>query len=203
MVKFDAGVGRGELPADLALVVVGCGLPGGEFGVEDVEVVDPAGQALAGQGGQLDLGDVEPGAVLGCVVDLEPLGQRACFGWLERFVERTEGVRVEVVHDQDDPLRVGVVDVEKLIDFRGPVDPGPLRPGVDPAAAGEGLDPHEDRAGAVPDVLGVFFEVVARAGRDRIAGVAEELVWLFVHTDNRIHQIIWKCSSSKRSVHWE
>lgn len=100
-------------------------------------------RALAGQGGQLDLGDVEPGAVLGCVVDLEPLGQRACFGWLERFVEQTEGVRVEVVHDQDDPLRVGVVDVEKLIDFRDPVDPGPLRAGVDPAAAGEGLDPHE------------------------------------------------------------
>ena len=42
----------------------------------------------------------------------------------------------------------------------------------------------------MPDVLGVFFEVVARAGRDRIAGVAEELVWLFVHTDHRNGRVV-------------
>ena len=50
-------------------------LPGGEFGVEHVEVVDAPVEALAGQGGQLDLGDVEPGAVLGRVVDLQAFGQ--------------------------------------------------------------------------------------------------------------------------------
>jgi hypothetical protein len=46
----------------LALVGVGGVLPGGEFGVE---VGDAAIEALAGQGGELDLGDVEPGAVSG------------------------------------------------------------------------------------------------------------------------------------------
>ena len=54
----DAGVGGGELPLDLALVGVGGVLPGGEFGVEGVEVGDAPVEALAGQGGQLDLGDV-------------------------------------------------------------------------------------------------------------------------------------------------
>jgi hypothetical protein len=63
--EFDAGVGGGELPLDLALVGVGGVLPGGEFGVEGVEVGDAAIEALAGQGGELDLGDVEPGAVSG------------------------------------------------------------------------------------------------------------------------------------------
>ena len=56
-------------------VLVGV-LPGGEFGVEGVEVGDAAVEALPGQGGQFDLGDVEPGAVFGGVVDLQPLGQR-------------------------------------------------------------------------------------------------------------------------------
>ena len=78
MAEFDAGVGGGELPVDLALVGVGGVLPGGEFGVEGVEVGDAPVEALAGQGGEFDLGDVEPGAVSGGVVDLQALGQGEC-----------------------------------------------------------------------------------------------------------------------------
>ena len=48
MAEFDAGVGGGELPLDLALVGVGGVLPGGEFGVEGVDVGDTAIEALAG-----------------------------------------------------------------------------------------------------------------------------------------------------------
>ena len=48
MAEFDACVVGGELPVDLALGGVGGGLPGGEFGVEDREVVDAAVEALAG-----------------------------------------------------------------------------------------------------------------------------------------------------------
>ena len=65
MAELDPGVGGSELPLDLALVGVGGVLPGGEFGVEGVEVGDAPVEALAGQDGQLDLGDVEPGAVSG------------------------------------------------------------------------------------------------------------------------------------------
>ena len=39
MAEFHAGVCRGELPLDLALVGVGGVLPGDEFGVEGVEAV--------------------------------------------------------------------------------------------------------------------------------------------------------------------
>jgi hypothetical protein len=48
--EFDAGVAGGEVPVDLSLVGVGGGLPGGEFGVEDVQVSDAAVEALSGQG---------------------------------------------------------------------------------------------------------------------------------------------------------
>lgn len=90
MTKLDAGVVCGELPADLALVRVGRGLPSGKLDVQGVEVVDPADEALPGESGELDLGDVQPGAVPGRVVDLEPLGQGAGLGRLEGFVERAE-----------------------------------------------------------------------------------------------------------------
>ncbi|MEC3979816.1 hypothetical protein [Amycolatopsis sp. H20-H5] len=42
MARFDACVVGGELPADLALFCVDGVLPGGEFGVEGVEVADAA-----------------------------------------------------------------------------------------------------------------------------------------------------------------
>ena len=55
MAQASAGVLGGELPADLALVGVGGVLPGGQLRVEDVEVLDAPVEALAGQGGELDL----------------------------------------------------------------------------------------------------------------------------------------------------
>ena len=48
MAELDPGVGGGELPLDLALVGVGGVLPGGEFGVEGVEVGDAPVEALSG-----------------------------------------------------------------------------------------------------------------------------------------------------------
>lgn len=65
MAESDSCVVGGEVPVDLALVVVGGLLPGREFGVEDVEFGDAAVEALAGERGEFDLCDVEPGAVLG------------------------------------------------------------------------------------------------------------------------------------------
>jgi len=47
--EFDPGVVGGELPVDLALIGIGSCLPGSELGVEDVEIADPAIEALAGQ----------------------------------------------------------------------------------------------------------------------------------------------------------
>src|SRR3954471_23430663 len=148
-----AGVAGGEVPVDLPLVGVDGVLPGGQLVVEDVEVVDPPVQALSGQGGQLDLGDVQPGAVFGGVVDLQPGGEAARLDRLERLVQGAERVGVEVVHDQDHRLGVGIVDGEQVIDLGGPVEPGAPGPGIHASAAGQRLDPDEDRAAAVPDVL--------------------------------------------------
>jgi hypothetical protein len=76
----------GEVPVDLSLVGVG-GVSPGEFGAEGVQVADAAVETLSGQCGQLDLGNVEPGAVFRGVVDLQALGQGVSLGWSERLVE--------------------------------------------------------------------------------------------------------------------
>ena len=87
MAELDAGVAGGELPVNLSLVGIDRVLPGGEFAVEDVEVGDPPVQALPGQGGEFDLGDVEPGAVFRGVVDLQPGREAVRLGRLERLVQ--------------------------------------------------------------------------------------------------------------------
>ena len=86
MAESDPGVLGGEVPVDLPLVSVGLLLPGGEFGVEDREIIDAPVKALAGERGELDLGDVEPGAVFGGVVDFQALCQREGLVGLERLI---------------------------------------------------------------------------------------------------------------------
>jgi len=99
-------------------------------------------------------------------------------------------VGVQVVHDEHDAFGVRVVDAEQLVDLVRPVDPGPPLAGVDPAPAGEGFDPHEDRAGSVTDVLRVLLQIVSGAGGDRVADVSRELVRLLVHAHRRRRRIV-------------
>ena len=126
MAEFHPGVVGGVLPVDLTFLSVGGVPPGGELGAQDLEVADARGQALPGQGGELDLGDVEPRPVLGGVMDLQALGQRVGLGRFEGLLQRGDAVGVEVVHDQHHGLGLGVVDGQQLLDLAGPVDPGPL-----------------------------------------------------------------------------
>jgi hypothetical protein len=56
---------------------------------------------------------------------------------------------------------------------------------VDVPPATQRLDPDEDRAGAVADVLVVLSAVTARGGGDRLADLAEQLVGLLVHAHHR------------------
>ena len=99
-------------------------------------------------------------------------------------------VGVEVVHDQHDGVGVGVVVGEQVLHLTGPVDPGPVGLGVDAAPAAQRLDPDEDRAGAVADVLAVFFPVPAGLGGDRVADLPQQLVGLLVHAHHRSAGIV-------------
>lgn len=126
----------------------------------------------------------------GGVVDLQSAGQGEGLLGRERLVERGDAVGVEVVHHQDDLVRVGVVDGQQVVDAVGPVDAGPGRFGVGAAPSAQWLGPDEDRAGPVADVLGVLTGGLPRPGRRARPGVCEQLQWLLVHHDHRIGRIV-------------
>ena len=123
-------------------------------------------------------------------MDLQALGQGECLAGCEGLVEGSDGVGVEVIHDQHDGLGVGVVVGEQVVDLASPVDFGSVRLGVDAAPTAQGFDPDEDRAGAVADVLAVFFPVVTGSGGDRLADLPQQLVGLLVHAHHRSTGIV-------------
>src|SRR4249920_580387 len=91
-----------------------------------------------------------------CVVDLQPAGQGVGLLRWECLVEGGDRVGVEIVHDQDDLVRVWVLDTQEMFDALGPVDSGAGGLGVGAAPTRQGFGPNEDRAGAAADVLAVL-----------------------------------------------
>ena len=129
--QFSASVRCRELPVDLVGGPVPFGLPGVYFSARFQGVADPTVQALPARRPEFALGDVGPTAVRGRVVDFQPLGQRSGLGRLESLVERrgrmgAEGpLPIEIVHHQNDLLRLGVALCRRVLQGLGPVH---LRP---------------------------------------------------------------------------
>ena len=88
--------------------VVAASLPGSDFASHRLDAVDAPAQALSHHDVDLDLSNVQPAAVLGGVDELEAIPQRLGLLGGKRLVQRAQRVRVQVVHDQRNTLRIGV-----------------------------------------------------------------------------------------------
>ena len=108
---MDHGLSRlagGELPMDTGLVVVARGDPGIDPLFQRFDIRRALVQALARKGGELDLGHVEPTAMLGRVMELQFLED--CMGFFRRegLVQRARLVGIEI------PTTAG--DLNRFID---------------------------------------------------------------------------------------
>ena len=73
--------------------MVAVGLPSRDFASHFLGRRDATTQALAVDRTQFDFRDVQPAAVLGCVMDFEALDQTPGFRWRKGFVERGKVLR--------------------------------------------------------------------------------------------------------------
>src|SRR5207249_1236330 len=73
--EFDAGIMGRKLPVNAFLRRIAPLFPLCGFMDERLQIWDPSVQALYSQGAELDLGDIEPTAMLGGMVDLQTRGQ--------------------------------------------------------------------------------------------------------------------------------
>src|SRR3954454_15310583 len=109
--ELDAGVLGSELPIGPCGGGVAAVLPGLDVALQRRPITHPVWQ-VAAEGAQLDLGHVQPGSVLGRVVDLEPVSEALGLLGRERLVERGRRVDIELVHDQDELVRLAVVPID-------------------------------------------------------------------------------------------
>jgi hypothetical protein len=97
VLELDSGILGRKAPVDATARSVAGRLPGRDLPPQRRLVGQPPIEALLGQHGKLDLGHVQPAAVLGGVVQLKPVGQSLGLGRLKRLIQRRRGVGVEVV----------------------------------------------------------------------------------------------------------
>src|SRR5512132_2922520 len=190
VLELDAGILGGEPPVHAAASRVAGRLPRGDLPREGHLVGQPPVQALPGQHTQLDLGHVQPAAVLGCVVQLQPVGQPLGLRRRERRVQRRRRVGVEVVLDQHDHVGVGIVHIDQLPDAVRPVDPGPPLAHRHMPPATQRLAHQEHVAHPLPHVLVILACWPAGRGWQRRSHLGQQLPAGLVQTHLRAAWVI-------------
>src|SRR5713101_8930858 len=107
--QFYSGIFDAELPIDAALFGVRLVGPSSDFSVQCGQFTDAASaHALARQAAQLAFRDIQPAAVFRGVAEFDPFQVRAREVRFERFIERSFGVRVEIVANECHILAIGI-----------------------------------------------------------------------------------------------
>src|SRR5579859_7480635 len=100
--QLGTGLLCGEAPADGTMRRIAFRFESGDAAGEGGSVSYPPREAAAFEDGDLDLGLVEPTAMLWGVVELEALQNASCLGWGERLVERACSMGIEIVLNHAD-----------------------------------------------------------------------------------------------------
>src|SRR5215831_16861477 len=179
--EFDARIIRGKLPVHPFLGRIAPLFPLFGFRSECRNIRHPSVQALQGQRTEFDLGDIEPTAMLGGMVHLQPRGQcTGLLGW-EGFIERAQPMCIEVITDQPDPVRLRILGLQKLLDLGGPVNGRFALADTDGAYTAQRLGEHEDGSSAVALIFIVIALGWAVLRWQRLSGLLDQLHGLFIH----------------------
>src|SRR5829696_3878281 len=185
MLELDPRLLCGEAPVYGALGCVALLFPHTHFLGKRSLVGDAPIQTLASEHRELDLGHVQPRAVLWGVVDLQPLQQPPSFSRGERFIQSGRGMGVEVVHNQNDLLSVRVVQINQLLYAVRPVVLGPPLGDTDVTPAGQGLANDEEVGRPLTLVLVVLTGGPSRRDGEWLPYLSHELLALLVQAHLR------------------
>jgi len=176
MLELDPRLVAGEAPVYGAFGCVALAFPRTHFLGKRFLVGDAPIQALASQKRELDLGHVQPRAVLGGVMNLQLTSDTPRLGRDERFIQGGGGMGVEVVQNEHDLLGLGVVEVDQLLYAMRPVELRPPLGDADVTPAGQGLRNDEEVGRPRTLVLVVLTGGPSRTGGKRLSHLAHELL---------------------------
>ena len=117
-------------------------------------------------------------------MDVKTIGQAAALGGRERFVERGDGVGVEVIHNQAHLDGLGVALLEHAFDEARPVLSRAAFGDCDMAATGQRFHLDKEHGHAMAHVFMIGDGDLAGLGRDGRMGLADQLLAGLIHADH-------------------
>jgi hypothetical protein len=190
MFEFDRRILGGKAPGDGDLLLITSSGPGRYLLLSLLKGGQALRQALAIQCRQFDFRHIEPTGVFGSVMHLEALREPTGFCHWKHLIEGSQGARIQVVHDQDNLVGVGIALVGEATDELRPLLLGALGRHHGGASAREGFAGQKDIAHALSLVLIIFALRLARLQRQRLAGVSQQLGIDRIHTELRASRIV-------------
>ena len=184
MVELDSGLFIGEVPDDAGLVGIARIGPSFGFAAQGFDVINASRQVLFGKDAQFDFSYVQPTAMFGGVMNFQPIHQASRLGRFERLVQGSGRGGVEVVPDQYDLLRGGVINIKQFFDLMGQVDRGLGFSDIDFVPSAEWLGKHEICRATPAFVLIVVALGLARLHSLGIARLGDQLGRLLIKTDD-------------------
>src|SRR5215207_995017 len=151
---------------------------------ERLLVADPPVEALAAEDAQLDLGDVEPTAMLRRVMELQLPQYAPRLRGRERLIQRGRAVRVQIIEHDADNLRPRVGFVRQPLHLTGEVLHRPLLRHLDMPVAALRLTEEEEVTHPLTAVLVVVTLRLTRRGRQWRARLGDQLLACLVKADD-------------------
>ena len=199
-----ARIGNRKAPINGRLLRVALIFPGRNFTRERYFVRDTAIEALVLEDAQCDLSHVQPTPMLGCVMQLQLPGDPPRLSRLERFIQRRDLMRIEIVQHDTNHVSFWIAFVYQPLHFVSKVQLGTLLGHMHVPPASLWFDKEKEIPCAIAFVLiikalwlsrlrwqwepGLFDQLLVRfikvdLGTSRIIGLRVDLQHVFHHRD--------------------
>ena len=127
MFKFGSGIIDREVPNNAPLFMITINRPWRKESGERRQIRNAArADALSAEGGEFNLSDIKPTAMLRCIVNFQPAGQGKCLLRLKSLVKRCNGVSIEIIHAQQNLFSVRILLGQQPVNLLGPVQSGTM-----------------------------------------------------------------------------
>src|SRR6266487_1595271 len=182
---LSASISAGKAPMDAAVMRIALSRQGHNVLPEVIEALDAFGQTPPLKNADLDLGHIQPTAMLGRVMHLQSLPDALRFLRSERLVEAGRRVCVEIVHHQANHTCLGIDLIGQPADRLSKIQPGALLAHLDTTASGQRFDEHKQVRRPQALIFRVGALRITRLDRQWLADLPMDHQWLFVKTDQR------------------
>src|SRR5579871_2133519 len=201
MAQLDAGIGGGKLPVDGSLFLVALGFETPDGQIKLGRVANALFKWTTGQDAEFDFSHVQPGSMLRGVVKAQPRQNMPGQGRLKGLVQGCGTVRIEIVQNQVNTARAGILCVDQPTYGVGKILGSSLGCSLDMPPASQRFKEHEQIARAVALIFEILLSKLSWCGRCGGTHLLDELftglikadhwfigvVRLFVHVQHLFH----------------